>query len=356
MSPSASSAPRGEGWRLRPYRRGDERWIVERFESIFHRPMSEESWRWKLKTQPSPVENVWLAVDREDRPIFQYAAVPRHLRLPGAAVNVLVLVDLWTAPEYRRRGIFTASARWVHEQWRRAGIAGVLSPFNARHEPRYRRLGWRYLFPLRWLIRPLRPEMIAARRLGIRGLASWAWLGAVWNRPWRPRVGENPGLEDVETAETAPPLDEPERPLRYRFSLAHDAAWLRWRYYDCAHHAYALRVARRCGRRVGHLAFRIDESEGRRFAFLAELVGDDPEVERSLIDDAVGFFTERSVVAIATLAIPGTGLYQAFRRRGFLFTWGRFAVHWLPLSDDPPLAELRDPNSWEMAGGDYDVI
>ncbi len=351
-----ATSPHGDGWRLRAYREGDEHWIVRQFERIFRRHLSAESWRWKLKTLPSPVENVWLAVDGDDRPIFQYAAIPRRLRLPAGTADVLVLVDLWTAPEFRRRGIFTASARWVHNYWRRHGVAGVLSPFNARREPRYRRLGWRHLFPLSWQIRPLRPEAIAARRLRIPSLARWRWFGQVWNR-WCDR-GARPalGVEIREIGGGDLAALEPARPAGRRFSLAHDAAWVRWRYLACPHHRYAVLAARRAGGAAGHLAYRIEESNGRCFAFVAELVADQPEVARELIDAATARCADRSAVAVATLAVPGTGLCRAWRRRGFLFSWGQFCVHWLPLRDDPPLAQLRDPRAWEMTGGDYDVI
>lgn len=348
--------PRGDGWRLRAYREGDEHWIVQQFERVFRRRISAELWRWKLKTFPSPVENVWLAVDGNDRPIFQYAAMPRRLRLPAGTADVLVLVDLWTAPEYRRRHIFTTSARWVHDYWRRSGIAGVLSPFNAREEPRYRRLGWEYLFPLRWQIRPLRPEAVAARRLGIAGLERWRRLGGAWNRLWDRGARPAPGIEVREIGDGEPVALKPPRPDGFRFVLEHDAAWVRWRYLACPQHRYSVLAAQRAGRPAGHLAYRIEESEGRRFAFVAELVGDGPEVENGLIDAAATRCADRAAVAVATLAAPGTDPYRAWRRRGFLFSWGRFCVHWLPLQEDPPLEQLRDPRAWEMAGGDYDVI
>ncbi len=354
MSRVPPQPPRGDGWRLRAYREGDERWIVLQFERVFGRRISEELWRWKLKTRPSPVENVWLGVDDDDRPIFQYAAIPRRLRFPGGAVDVLVLVDLWTAPEYRRRRIFTTSARWVHDHWRRSGIAGVLSPFNARGEPRYRRLGWQYLFPLRWRIRPLRPEAIAARRLGIPALQRWRWLGGAWNRFWDRGAMPVPEVEIREIGE--PPEGGWEIPARVRFALEHDPAWVDWRYFASPHHRYSLLAASRSGRPAGHLAYRIENSGDRRFAFVAELVGDAPEVERALIDAVVTRLASRSVVAVATLATPGTDLDRAWRRRGFVFSWGQFCVHWLPLRDDPPWVQLRNPRAWEMTGGDYDVI
>ena len=44
---------------------------------------------WKLKGQPSPVENVWLAVVGE-RPVFQYAGVPTRVQLPWGEVTAMV--------------------------------------------------------------------------------------------------------------------------------------------------------------------------------------------------------------------------------------------------------------------------
>lgn len=356
MSSTESSPPHGDGWRLRAYRDGDEQRIVRQFERVFRRPMTDETWRWKLKSRPSPVENVWLGVDEEDRPIFQYAAMPRKLQLPRGGVDVLVLVDLWTAPEYRRRRIFTTSARWIHGRWRRAGIAGILSPFNARDEPRYRRLGWQYLFPLRWQIRPLRPEAIIARRLGVAGLARWRWSGGLWNRLWNRGTTAAAGLEIRQFRHPRAGDDLPGRRPRLPLALEHDADWLRWRYLDCPIHRYSVLAARRGGRLVGHLVSRIDDGEGRRFAFVAELVGDDPEVESALIDHAIELLSKQGAVAVATLSPPGAARHRAWRRRGFLFSWGSFHVHWLPLCEELPLAQLRDPGLWEMAGGDYDVI
>ncbi len=348
--------PCGDGWRLRGYRAGDEHEIVRQFERVFGRRISPEFWRWKLKTFPSPAENVWLAVDDDDRPIFQYAAMPRRLRLPTGTVDALVLVDLWTAPEYRGRRIFSTSARWVHEYWRRSGVAGVLSPFNARGEPRYRRFGWEYLFPLRWLIRPLRPEAIAARRFGVPGFQRWRWVGAAWNGLWDRGAASAAAIEIREIAGADAPLPTLPDPDASPFALQHDAPWIHWRYLRCPRHRYSVLTAHDVDGSAGHLAYRIEESEGRQFAFVAEIVASGRETASELIDAALIRCKDDGAVAVATLAAPNTDLYRALRRRGFLFSWGEFCVHWLPLQKDPAPEQLRDPRSWEMVGGDYDVI
>ena len=353
----ASAPPSGEGWRLRPYREGDERRIVQQIERVFQRPISEEYWRWKLKTLPSPTENVWLGVDREDRPIFQYAAVPRRLHLPGGEADALVLVDLWTDPAYRERRIFSRCSQWVHERWARDGVACVLSPFNAREEDRYRRLGWRYLLTLRWQIRPLRPEAIAARRLGVAGLQRWRWVAKTWNRVWGRGLEPPPQLaiEDASAAEITD-LDRP-RPGE-GVDMVRGGRWLRWRYLTCPRFPYTVLRAVRGGLSVGYLAYRIEETDGRLFGFVAELAAweDDPIILGALIDAVIERLLAHDVVAVATLGIPRTDLYRAWRRRGFLFSWGSFHPHCLPLRSDLVLDAQRDPKRWSLCGGDFDVI
>lgn len=349
--------PHGDGWRLRPYRKGDERLLARQFERVFKRPMTASYWHWKLKEWPCAVENVWLGVDNADRPIFQYAAMPRRLRLPGETVEALVLVDLWTDPAYRDRRIFTRSAAWIHDRWRSAGVACVFSPFNDREEPRYARLGWRFLVPLSWQIRPLRPEAVVARRLGLPKLARQRWLGNMWNNAWRSSRAPPQGL-----------VLEPPRPASdggddkwedcAAVSLERGPAWVRWRYGRCPRFTYRILQASRGGRQSGYLIYRVDETGGRRFGFVAELCTRDPRdpVRDALIQELVETLQAQDVVAIATLNVAGSDAHRSWRRRGFIFSWGSFYPHCLPLRRGLPLEAMEDPRSWAMAGGDYDVI
>ena len=90
---------------VRSYRPGDEQALVELFQRVFGRAITEDHWMWKLEGQPATVDNVWLAVSA-DRPVFQYAGIPTRFRLSQATVTSMVCVDTMTAPEFRRRGLF----------------------------------------------------------------------------------------------------------------------------------------------------------------------------------------------------------------------------------------------------------
>ncbi|HYF62089.1 MAG TPA: GNAT family N-acetyltransferase, partial [Herpetosiphonaceae bacterium] len=179
-------------WTLRPYRAGDEHALVELFGRVFGRQISVEHWRWKLKSHPSPAENVWLAA-AADRPIFQYAGIPLRFQTPAGETTAMVSVDTMTDPGFRRRGLLTSVGGHAYQCWRRAGVGFVLGLPNDKWGSRTGALNWEALFGLRWLIRPLRPEAIAARRVGraARGLAA---LGGLWNIAWDRRLAADPGL------------------------------------------------------------------------------------------------------------------------------------------------------------------
>jgi len=348
-------------WRLRAARPDDEAGIREGFARVNGRPISQETWRWKLRTRPSLVENVWVAVDRQGRPIFHYAGIPCRLRLPSGTFDAMVAVDLWTLPEARRQGVFTRCATWVHETWRRAGIVGLLGAPNEQFGSRDQFLGWSPLFPLRWQIRPLRPEAIAARRLQIPALQRLGVFGSWWNRFWdaglRTRgLRTDPKVEIREMGNESA-FDFP-APDPTRWGLERGEAWVRWRYLSCPHHHYRVLVARRRDRILGHGVYRVEETEGRRFAFVAELVvaDGDPAVRNALIDALIVRGLASGAVAIATLGMPSTGGFPAWRRRGFVFSWGSFGIQCLPFTQAMDPATLRDPRRWDLVGGDFDVI
>ena len=65
---------------------------------------------------------------------------------------------------------------------------------------------------------------------------------------------------------------------------------------------------------------------------------------------------QRGTATNVRQAVPGTPLAQELRHAGFLHGRGAFSVELAPLADDLPLDLMRDPNRWNIAGGDFDVI
>jgi hypothetical protein len=346
-------------WTIRAYRPGDERALVALFERVFGRPIGEAHWRWKLKQPPSPVENVWLAV-HDDIPIFQYAAIPTRYRLPSGEATVMVSVDTMTAPEFQRRGLLSTVGRHAYEAWRAAGVPFVIGLPNERWGSRAAALGWRSLFSLHWLVRPLRPEALLARRMRLPVLGRLTPLGALWNGLAGVRMRPDATVRVHPLERAGPEFDR----LWQRcaadtpFSAVRDSAWVNWRYLDAPAFAYRVLLAERAVQPAGYAAYRLHETASGTVGFIAELFAapDDAGGRDTLLSGTIAAIRATGAEHVSTLAIPGTALYRAFRRAGFLRGRGAFGVQIVPLDPNLPVERMRDPNSWGMAGGDFDVI
>lgn len=354
-----SAQTQSEDWTIRGYQPGDEHELASLFRQVFGREISEEHWLWKLKGQPAPVENVWLAV-HDGKPIFQNAALPLRFQLPGGAAVVMVSVDTMTAPEFRRRGLLTLVGRKSYEAWRDAGIPFVLGYPNEQWGSRTQALGWKVLFPLQWLIRPLRPELLLARRLKLPLVGRLPWPGMVWNGFWDRNLKPDRQIQVRQVTEAGTEFDTLWQICRQDFpvSTIRDREWVKWRYLRSPAQKYIVLLAERAGQPAGYIVYRLEESGGRKNGFIPELLvpRTDSAACRTLIGQATSRLQTAGAVVAITLAIPGTWSHRAFRRGGFLFTWGAFTIQFVPLAEDLPLEILHDPNSWGMAGGDFDFI
>lgn len=353
MNTASSGSPT-----IRAYRPGDERALVELWEEVFGHAMTEEHWRWKLKHVWCPVENVGLAVTEDDRPVFHIGGIPCRFHLRGREGTVMVAVDAMTAPPFRRRGLLAQVGRHMWEQWRQADIPLVLGLPNEQYNKAV--LHWRPLFPLTWLIRPLRPESLLARRLRFPALARIGVLGWLWNALWDGWSRDSAHVRVRELQQAGPEIDLLWRNCRdgIAFSVIRDSAWLNWRYFAAPHYRYRVVLAERKEQPVGYAVYRVKRGTGPVLGFIPEIFHDpdDREAGRSLMAEVLRRMKAERVEAVATLAVPKTTWYHAWRRAGFLFSWGSFSVECAILDPALTLEQISRPQGWHLVGGDFDVI
>lgn len=353
-----SDEPPAQPWTIRPYQPGDEQPLTALFARVFGRPLDVGHWSWKLKGRPAPSENVWLAVV-DGRPIFQYAAIPARYQLPGGEADAMISVDTMTDPDWRRRGLLSQVGQRCYDAWRDAGVSFVIGLPNQQWGSRAQALGWQPLFPLRWLIRPLRPAALLARRLRLPALARLTPLDALAALPWR-RSADS-AITVRRCAAAGPEFDQLWQRCRHDTpaALVRDSAWVAWRFLAAPDAGYRVLLAERNGAPAGYLAYRLEATTGATWGFVADMLAPraDQAARDALLAAALAEMRAAGAVAATALATPGTWLWTALRRAGFV--WGRkgaFSVQLAPLAASLPLDVLRDPGSWHLAGGDFDVI
>ena len=271
----------------------------------------------------------------------------------------MISVDALTAPAFRRRGLLTQGVARAFAEWKARGVAFTLGLPNERWGSRTAEAGWQRLFPLRWLVRPLRPEVFAARRLGLPWLRHASVLSRLWERWLHAAVHADPQIEFREVARAGDVFDELWQRCRSNaaFSVVRDSAWVQWRFLSSPARKYDVELACRNGTAVGYRATYIATAADKTSAFLAELVApDDDEAARdSLLAGAIATARGAGADVLSTLAVPGSALYASLRRAGFL-RGPAFGVHIVPFAEDLPMEHLRRPESWRLSGAEFDVV
>lgn len=345
-------------WSVRAYRPGEERQLVDLFQRVFNRSITVDHWRWKLKTLPAPCENVWLALNQA-APIFQYAGIPLRCNLFGRERFSMVSVDTMTAPEFQKRGLLTQVGRLAYDHWRAANIAFVIGLPNERWGSRANALGWIDLFPLQWLARPLRPEVLLARRSRLKPIARFKWIGSTLNRWWDRSLQTDRSISIRSIQQAGSEFDQVWNMIRSedQISVVRDSTWVNWRYLTAPMFNYQVLLAERSGQPLGYAAYRIAAEGKRKIGFIAEVITN-PQggpVWKTLLSQVLGLLREAQVETAVTLAVPDTEGHAAFRRNGF-FGRAAFNVQMVPLDSNLPIERLQDRMRWLINGSDFDVI
>lgn len=345
----------------RPFRDEDVPAVVDLFAEAFGRRITPEYYRWKLRQREAPVDNIALAIDLDDRPVFHLGGVPARACIGGQIRWVMVAVDAMTAERARRQGLLTTHAGRLYDAWRAAGIAVVLGMPNERYGSRARILGWKPLTCLEWMLLPLRPESILARKLNLPWLGQALRVaGGAWRRFMVPRLRGGRAGDEVEVHEVAAVdagLDALWERVQPRLgpSIVRDASWVRWRYLGEPSHRYRVLQATRGASVVGYLVCGVAEPHAITIPEIFTAPRDAQTFE-ALVCAALDRYGD-TAESLRTLVVPGSSTQRQLSRLGFLGTGRRFEVEFIPL--DPSLADPRGaPGSspWHISGGDFDVV
>lgn len=256
---------------VRPYENGHEHDLVRLLRMPLRHDVAVDHWCWMLMHWRSKPANVWLAA-ADNRAVFHYGGIPLRFYLDGFVTTVMIFVDAITAPQLRRRGSLMHGASRAFNEWKAQEIAFTLGLPKERWDSRREATGWQSLFPLQWLTRPFRPEVIAAHRFGTPCLRRATLVSALWRRLPRQRSRQDPRIRLQQVTEADGCFNRLWDKLRSAapFSTVRDSAWVHWRFLSSPARDYEVVLARRGDETVGYYATRIARKREMTSAFLAE--------------------------------------------------------------------------------------
>ncbi len=250
-------------------------------------------------------------------------------------------------------------AQQAYSAWRDANVAFVIGLPNEKWGTRAQALGWQTLFPLQWLVRPLRPEAMIAGRYGWPALKRATLIGATWNAAMSTRVRRARAVQVEPVGQAGAVFDHIWERCRsdWTFSTIRDSHWIEWRFLSSPSRKYTLSVARQHGEPTGYMAYALLNSEDRSYAHLAEICAarTDSATRNSLLASLIEALRATPTESVRTLSVPGTAEFAWLRHAGF-FPGPAFGVQLMPLAPDLPVGRMLDRQQWNLTGADFDVI
>jgi hypothetical protein len=215
---------------------------------------------WKYFTNPVGDAAVGIAMEGQ-RVISLVAGMPKRVQIGSEVVLAFELGDFITAPEYRKRGLFSKLINMVcEESLRRGATFAYVRPNDSSFPILTTGLSFsevqriderRYVTPSSVIHRKLRVAPTVLRALGLDWLALRRVLPSAMN-----------SVTVKQVARFGQEMDELwKRSCRqYSFALVRDSSYLNWRYADCPT-PFQLWVAYRGGDAAGYVTVFIQQSE-----------------------------------------------------------------------------------------------
>lgn len=326
--------------------------------------------RWAFEDGPDGPARFYIASDGRGRVAGSYTVVPQRFAAAGdAEVPGSIVVDVMTHPDFRRRGVFTMLGRAAMADNARLGVAFACGyPVRPEVMPGHLNIGWRELFPIPVVVRPLDIRALARHVLPRVPSRLFDYLATPVHRAFAPKatgayeeLGEiRPGLFSSLGSE----VGELWRRTRTRAAIqqVRDGAYLEWRYASHPtrrYRAWALRGRDGLDALVVTGARQIRGYATHAVADMLAVEGDGGDaalahllrrIERSLASDRGGEL-------MIAMSPPGSRVAQVLRRAGFVPAPG--AIIWFILySSSTALSPaIRDhSSSWYLGWGDTDDV
>lgn len=242
------------------------------FAQSSERPRADDSLKWQYLENRTGRMFVDVA---EAQPGFAaiYATLPSSFHVGGARHLGLQSLDTLTAPEFRGRGLFLKLAKRTYERASSDGAALVYGfPNGSSAHGFFKKLDWKPLDPVPFLIRPLSLRFAAERlKLPARLVAATPNL-PIWNS-FR-SLGRDGDIVELARADDRVSRLWQRFARRVDVAVERDAGYLQWRLFDKPAETYHTLVVERNGEFDALCSYTVKDKHGGRIGYVMELLCD----------------------------------------------------------------------------------
>jgi GNAT superfamily N-acetyltransferase len=319
---------------------------------------TEEFWRWKHCDNPfGRSYGIYARDDEASRAAALRILLRWVFKSPtGGELRAVRAVDTATHPDFQRRGLFSRLTLEAIAELRAEGTDLIFNTPNEKSWPGYRKMGWSLVDSRKIYLRPLRPDRMLRRHVGLADIAQNADPGMYFRKgstmPWHTFVS----VFGDQARRLLEQWEERRAPSGWR--TARSQAYYEWRYGqhpNVTYHVYVQFADENSRQALTGLAvLRANIRRGWQEVVLCELALAKADVEAGRTLLRCLSRNLRADYIVAHFA-PGTVEYGSIRRSGYVpipRQGMRFTVR--PLS---ATAEGVDrPEAWDLSLGDLEVF
>jgi GNAT superfamily N-acetyltransferase len=349
-------------WKIRDGNEEDMEGILALRNLVFGRverdKLDPRFWRWQIRENPDGVAWIHLA-EEWGKIVGHLADLPKRFSVQGEVVLGTLTHDMMVHPDYRRRGISVATARYgIDKVKKENGL--FMTAYSVREESLNSliKAGWRVVVKLPVLVFPIRFQGIVNRYLRFQPAS--LLIGAVvrffyfllfgWRRK-RKRKGV--AIERVYDLDEQFDRFWGKATSLYPIMGNRSRSYLTWRYLRHPTRNYCIYRALQNGEMKGYIVLRKVELLEFNSAVIVDLLALDEASFSELVEKGVEHSRREGVDLLGFMVPRPHPYYRSLKSGGFLPSLKTFHLLVYSFWNEKV---LFDPKGWYLTWGDTDVI
>ena len=351
---------KGQLWKARPYREGDEHFLLELYEVVTRKRIDLQSWKWLFHDNPAGEGHIWLA-DHKGRIIGQYAIIPMRIYIHNEPVYAMQSLDTMTHPDYRKKGIFITLARIAYEYAEPRGFDLVYGfPNNVSLQGFLKHLDFFVLDNLKTMTRPINSMDLLSLKMKNRIITNviGTLTQSIFNRLYPMKLKHDKDIRVEKASRFPKDVDNLLNQLGPKFKnfIIRDWQYLNWRYVRNPSHSYHIFLGYRKNTLQGYCVTGSTERKNIRIGLILDLFTEpnDKDLIASLISCALEAMLLENM-ALASCALTSKSPFlKIVKRLGFIFSLRNFPyiLRINPNKFDP--STIQRVEDWHITFGDTD--
>lgn len=315
-------------------------------------------WNWQMRENPDGTAWIYLAEDGQ-KIIGHLADLPKRFLVQGKLVLGTLTHDMMVHPDYRRKGVSSATAEYaIHRVEREKGV--FMTAYSIREESlnSLLKVGWKEITRLPVLVFPIRFSGVVNRYLRSEYLS--LLIGGVMRFFYfllfglrKKRKIEGTVMERVYEWDEMYDLFWERAKSTHPIMGNRNRSFLTWRYLRHPTRDYVIYRALQEGKMVGYIVLRKVELLKFNSVAIVDLLALDDHTLSELVNRGIEH-SRREGVDLLGFMVPRLHPYgRSLKREGFLPSFKVF--HFLVYSHAND-GSVLDPKGWYVTWGDTDVI